>query len=177
MGRSVALFRNLNLGQGWSPTRPQLVAAYEDAGATDVVNVQVNGTILFTHRSPVSATRSVRAALRPLTGYDDIAVVRSAAWLRSLVRRADDLGLDVTLDDGVAVEVSFFDARRPLGIDLPWRAPGGRLTVVAGDHRYAISTWTPGTGGSNGTVVLQELTGVRVTSRGLATVRRVVTRL
>jgi hypothetical protein len=60
---------------------------------------------------------------------------------------------------------------------LPLRAPGGRLTVFAGDHRHAITTWVPGPGGSNGTVVLQELTGVRVTSRAPATVRRVVTRL
>jgi uncharacterized protein (DUF1697 family) len=173
----VAFFRNLNLGQGWAPTRPQLVAAYEKAGASDVVNVQVNGTIVFTHRAPVTATRAVLAALLPLTGYDDVAVVRSAAWLRTLVARADALGLDGAPDDGLAVEVSFFDARRPLGIEVPWAAPGGRLTVVNGDRRHAISTWTPGPGGSNGTVVLQELTGVRVTSRGLATVRRVVTRL
>ncbi|MFC5176065.1 DUF1697 domain-containing protein [Nocardioides taihuensis] len=175
MGRSVAFFRNLNLGQGWAPTRPQLVAAYEEAGASDVVNVMVNGTVVFTHRAPVAATRAVLAALRPLTGYDDVAVVRPAAWLRSLVEHADALGLD---DPGeLAVEVSFFDARRPLGLALPWTAPGGRLTVVAGDHRHAISIWVPGPGGSNATVVLQGVTGVRVTSRALATVRRVVTRL
>jgi uncharacterized protein (DUF1697 family) len=173
----VAFFRNLNLGQGWSPTRPQLVAAYEASGATDVDNVQVNGTIVFTHRSPVAATRAVLEALRPLTGYDDVAVVRPAAWLRSLVAHADELGLEAAAEDGLAVEVSFFDARRPLGVELPWSAPGGRLTVVAGDHRHAISTWSPGPGGSNGTVVLQELTGVRVTSRALATVERVVSRL
>ena len=45
----VAFFRNLNLGQrrSHSPTRPELLDAFERAGATSAVNFQVNGTIVF----------------------------------------------------------------------------------------------------------------------------------
>ena len=52
MARSVAFFRNLNLGQGWAPTRAQLVGAFETAGARDVDNIQVNGTVAYTAPAP-----------------------------------------------------------------------------------------------------------------------------
>ena len=174
MGKAVAFFRNLNLGQGWAPTRPQLIRSFEESGATDVVNVQVNGTVIFTHRAPVAATQAVLARLHPLSGYADVAVVRSAPWLRELVARL----VDLDLDPDTPAEVSFFDARPPFPLDLPWTAPDGRLVVVAGDHRHAVSTWSrEARTGSNGTAVLQEIVGAPVTSRGLETVRRVVARL
>jgi len=48
--RSVAFFRNLNLGQrrSHSPMRPELLDALERAGAQDPINFQVNGTVIFT---------------------------------------------------------------------------------------------------------------------------------
>ena len=72
------------------------------------------------------------------------------------------------------MEVAFFDARPPFPLTLPWTSPDGRLRVLAGDHRHAVTSFHNESGrGSNATVVLQEVTGVRVTSRGLDTVRRV----
>ena len=49
VSRSVAFFRNLNLGQrrSHSPTRPELLDALERAGAYDATNFQVNGTVIF----------------------------------------------------------------------------------------------------------------------------------
>ncbi|MGZ4466538.1 MAG: DUF1697 domain-containing protein [Nocardioides sp.] len=174
MPTAVALFRNLNLGQGWAPRRAELVAAFTDAGATGVRSVRSNGTVVLTHPAPARAAAEVRARLRELTGYDDVVVVRRAAWLRDLVRRTDGLGLP----DDVPVEVAFFDARRPLPVALPWASPDNRLRVFAGDARHAVTTFHDDSGrGSNATVVLQELTGARVTSRGLGTVRLVVERL
>ncbi len=167
---AVALFRNLNLGQGWAPRRPQLEEAFADAGAARVRSVRSNGTVVFEHPAPKRAAAQVRTALGGLTGYDDVVVVRRAHWLLDLVRRADTLDLPV----GAAAEVAFFDARSPLPLVLPWASPDGRLRVLAGDHRHAVTSFHDASGrGSNATVVLQRVTGVRVTSRGLDTVRRV----
>jgi uncharacterized protein (DUF1697 family) len=171
---SVAFFRNLNLGQGWAPTRPQLVAAFEATGAGSVDNVQVNGTVVFDHPAPVRATREVLLGLRDLTGYDDIAVVRPARWVVRLAASLDDLDLR----DDEPSEVSFFDARPPLPIAVPWTSPDGRLRVLAGDHRFAVTSFRPSGGrGSNASAVLQELTGVKVTARGTGTVLRLAARI
>jgi uncharacterized protein (DUF1697 family) len=171
---SVAFFRNLNLGQGWAPTRPQLVAAFEAAGAGGVDNVQVNGTVVFDHPAPVAATREVLAGLRDLTGYGDIAVVRPAGWVVALAASFEDLDLR----DDEPSEVAFYDARPPLPIAVPWTSPDGRLRVLAGDHRFAVTSFRPGGGrGSNAAVVLQELTGVKVTARGTGTVQRLAARI
>jgi len=171
---AVAFFRNLNLGQGWAPTRVQLEAAFATAGATHIDSVQVNGTVVFSHPAPVRATGEVRALLRLLTGYDDVAVVRRASWLLDLVQRADGLGLPGDLP----VEVAFFDARPPFPLTLPWTTPDGRLRVLLGDHRHAVTSFHDDSGrGSNATAVLQEVTGVKVTSRSLGTVRRVAERI
>lgn len=170
MPLAVAFFRNLNLGQGWAPRRPQLEEAFVDAGATGVRSIRSNGTVVFAHAAPVKAAGDARAALRVLTGYDDLVVVRRAHWMLDLVRRI--AALDLAGD--VAAEVAFFDARPPFPLLLPWVSPDGRLRVLAGDHRHAVTSFQDESGrGSNATLVLQRVTGVRVTSRGLGTVRRV----
>lgn len=170
MPTAVAFFRNLDLGQGWAPRRPDLEAAFVDAGATAVRSVRSNGTVVFGHPAPVRAAATVRDSLRTLTGYDDVVIVRRPRWLLDLVHRAD--GLD--LPDDVPVEVAFFDARPPFPLRLPWTSPDGRLRVLTGDHRHAVTSFHDASGrGSNATVVLHEVTGARVTSRGYDTVRRV----
>ena len=148
-----AFFRNLNLGQGWSPTRPQLVAAYEAAGATEVVNVQGNGTVVFTAPAPRRVTDAVLRSLADLTGYADIAVVRRATWVIGLV--AGFGALDLRNDE--PSEVVLFDARA-WPVAVPWTSPDGRLRILAGDRRHAVTSYRPGAagGGSNAGPVLQE---------------------
>ncbi len=173
MPRSVAFFRNLNLGQGWSPTRPQLVAAYDAAGATDVVNVQGNGTVVFSSSAPRRTTDAVLASLADGPGYADIAVVRAAAWVSALVAGFDELDLR----DDEPSEVVLFDARA-LSVDVPWTSPDGRLRILAGDHRHAVTSYRPsGGGGSNAGPTLQQLTGVKGTARSTGTMRRLSLRL
>ncbi len=172
--RSVAFFRNLNLGQGWSPTRPQLLDAFERAGGQDVVSFQVNGTVLFTSRAPARTLCDVLAGLRPLTGYDDVGVVRSARWCLGLADRIEALRF---LDEESA-EVALFDSRPPLPVELPWTAPDGSLRILAGDHRHAVTGWRRREGrGANATRVLQDLVGVKVTSRGTPTMLRLAQKI
>lgn len=76
---SVAFFRNLNLGQrrSHSPTRPELLAAFARAGATDPTSFQVNGTVVFESATdPQALAERVVQLLGPVCGYDDAVLVR-----------------------------------------------------------------------------------------------------
>ena len=167
-GQHVAFFRNLNLGQRGSPTRAQLVAAFEEAGATDVVSVRVNGTVVFGSAAPIRTRDLVCALLARRTDWRDVAPVRSASWVTHLAGR-------LTTTDG-NVEASLFDARHDFPATLPWRPESGRVTVVDADRRHAIAVDDdPRT--SYATPVLEALLGLPVTSRGAATVLAVAERL
>jgi hypothetical protein len=160
----VAFFRNLNLGQRGSPTRVQLLEAFEAAGAADVVSVRSNGTVAFRSSAPVHTRDLVCSRLIEHTDWCDVAPVRAATWVLGLSERLAEVA-------GHA-EVSFFDSRRDFPAALPWRPDTGRVTVVAADRRHAIAADDePRT--SYATPVLERLLGVPVTSRGAETVLRV----
>jgi Protein of unknown function (DUF1697) len=165
---SVAFFRNLNLGQrrSHSPTRPELLDAFERAGATSATNFQVNGTIIFeSGADPQALADDVVDRLTPVCGYDDAVLVRPVPWI-----------LDLELDTGPQAEVSFFDGPDPFPETLPWEVPDAGLTVVRADARHAVSlndlertsgaTWT-----------LERRLGMKVTSRGVPTMVRLQARL
>jgi uncharacterized protein DUF1697 len=168
---AVAFFRNLNLGQrrSHSPTRPELLAAFERAGAPGAVNFQVNGTVVFeTDADPqVLADETVRQ-LTPVCGYDDLAIARPVDWVHAL-----DLDPAHVPDHA---EVSFFDGPDPFPEPLPWEAPRGGLTVVRADTLHAVSV-NDVEGTSGATYVLEKRLGVPVTSRGVPTIRRLQVRL
>jgi hypothetical protein len=165
---SVAFFRNLNLGQrrSHSPTRPELLGAFQQAGATSATNFQVNGTVIFEHDGDAQslANEAVRL-LTPVCGYGDAVMVRPVRWI---------LGLE--LDTGPRAEVSFFDGPDPFPESLPWDAPGAGLIVVRAGALHAVSlndlektsgaTWT-----------LERRLGMPVTSRGVPTMLRLQARL
>ena len=165
---SVAFFRNLNLGQrrSHSPTRPELLDAFERAGATSAANFQVNGTIIFaTERDAQALADEAVRLLTPVCGYDDAVLVRPAAWI-----------LDLELDTGPHAELSLFDGPDPFPEPLPWAVPDAGLTVIRADRLHAISlndiertsgaTWT-----------LERRLGMPVTSRGVPTITRLQTKL
>ncbi len=127
----VAFFRNLNLGQRGSPTRAQLVAAFESAGAIDVTSVRTNGTVAFRSTAPVRTRDLACSRLIGHTDWCDVAPVREATWMLALGERLSAVA-------GHA-EVSFFDGRREFPHALPWRPDQGRVTVVAADRRHAIA--------------------------------------
>ena len=159
----VAFFRNLDLGQRGSPTRAQLVEAFEAAGATDVLSVRSNGTVAFRSTAPGHTRDLACSRLIGHTDWCDVAPVREATWVLGLSERLSAV-------EG-HVEVSFFDTRGDFPAALPWRPDGGRLTVVAADRRHAIAVDDEART-SYATPALERLLGVPVTSRGAATVLR-----
>ena len=167
---SVAFFRNLNLGQrrSRSPTRPELLDAFAQAGAATAVSFQTNGTVIFAlgRRSPQRVAERAVALLTQVCGYDDMVATRPIAWVR---------GLD--LDDLPShAEVSLFDGPDPFPEPLPWEPPGRGLIVIRADSRHAVSVDDPA-GSSGATWVLEDRLGVKVTSRGVPTMRRLQTKL
>ncbi len=168
MTGSVAFFRNLNLGQrrSHSPTRPELLDAFERAGATDASNFQVNGTIIFDAAGdPQTLADAVVRLLTPVCGYDDAVIVRPVPWV-----------LDLELDVGPLAEVSFFDGPDPFPEPLPWEVPDAGLTVVRADPLHAVSL-DDADHTSGATWALERRLGVPVTSRGVGTMTRLQARL
>ncbi len=168
MGRHVAFFRNLNLGQRGSPTKAQMLAAFSDAGARDVESFQVNGTVMFSTSSPARTRDRACSWLIRHTDWCDVALVRPRTWVLELTDRLEPV-------EGNA-EVSFFDVRREFPHPMPWRPDTGRLTVVAADRRHAIAV-NDEERRSYATPTLERLLGTPVTSRGAGTVRRLADRL
>ncbi|MFM6849045.1 MAG: DUF1697 domain-containing protein [Terrabacter sp.] len=164
----VAFFRNLNLGQPRSPSRVELVAAFEAEGATDVLSHQSNGTLAFSAPAgadPVSLASSVANRLGPTCSYADVVLVRSLGWLR---------GLDLAdLPNGC--ELTLFDGPAPFPEPLPW-TPAPEATVLRADGLHAI-VHNHAERRSLGTRVLETRLGVPATSRGVGTVLRLLDRL
>jgi GAF domain-containing protein len=163
----VAFFRNLNLGQGVSPTRPQLLEAFAGAGVTDALSFQVNGTVAFdpAGADPRSVGEQVARLLTPVCEYADVAVVRSVDELRAL---------DLEVGDGV--EVACFDGPSPFPEPLPWTPRRGDVHVVHATNRLAVAI-NHVEHRTAATPSLEALLGVPVTSRGAGTVRRLLARL
>ena len=165
----VAFFRNLNLGQRRSPTRDVLLAAFAAEGATDLLSHQGNGTVAFTapaDRAPQELADAVVARLTPACGYDDVVLVRSLDWLRSL-DPAD-------LPDGC--EVTLMDGPDPFPEALPWAPDGVDATVLRADGSHAV-VLNHVERRSIGTRLVETRLGVPATSRGAGTVERLLVRL
>jgi hypothetical protein len=91
---------------------------------------------------------------------------RPVDWVRAL-----------DLDDVPGhAEVSFFDGPDAFPEQLPWEPPGRGLLVIRADSRHAVSVDDP-EGSSGATWVLEDRLGVKVTSRGVPTMRRLQAKL
>jgi hypothetical protein len=161
----VAFFRNLNLGQGVSPSRALLLEAFAEAGSPEALSFQVNGTVAFDpgEADPRSVGAQVVRLLTPACGYADVAVVRSVSELRAL-------------DLGSGDEVAFFDAAAAFPHELPWTSPRGDLTVIRATERLAVAV-NLHEQRSAATPTLEALLGVPVTSRGAGTIRRLLAKV
>jgi len=163
--RSVAFFRNLNLGQAKSPTKDQLVCSFTTVGAKNVRSFQVNGTVVFTASRPEETVARTLALLRPVCRYRDVALVRPETLILDL---AEHLATEGLVDQA---EVSFFDHVTDFPVDMPFRVPRRRCEVREIGAGYAVTlNERPHEG--NATRALEELLGVPVTSRSVSTIIR-----
>jgi hypothetical protein len=165
----VAFFRNLNLGQSrsHSPTSPQLLDAFVEAGARSPSHVGTNGTVVYYHSTGPTLARRVAKLLTPMCGYRDMVTVRSGVALIELDRRLRGLG------NG---EVVLYD--KPPGFDLPTPIESeDGLIVISANHRRAITQHRSGSHPTNAGPFIASLVGVPTTTRSITTMRRVAERV
>ncbi|MBB5632576.1 hypothetical protein BKA04_000799 [Cryobacterium mesophilum] len=166
---SVAFFRNLNQGQRRSPSSVILERAFVNEGATDVLLVQGNGTVVFSAEDVAVCIRDAAMTVRAASDWDDVVFVRPVDWLAELVR-----GLDSDVPISANTELSLFDEAVAVAGSIP--LPGRRCTIIRGGPGYAVCL-NDRERESNGTPTLERMLDVRVTSRGLPTLRRLIRRL
>jgi uncharacterized protein (DUF1697 family) len=167
----VAFIRNVNQGQGGHPSTADLVGAFVDAGCPDAVAFQSNGTIVFETDDPDAAIADALAALEARSGIaregfgmplSDLArIVEAHAGEPEGHRR------ELTLHTGGVIAASDPDVMR--------EAAHRRCRVVDAGPGWAVLL-NERDRESNGTPVVERLTGARATSRGIPTLTRLVDR-
>lgn len=166
--RSIAFFRNLNQGQRRSPTSAVLESEFGAAGASEIVLFQSNGTVVFSAENPVHCAQAVANAVHSTSERQDIVFVRSLRSIIDLVHAVDSGD-----QESGRTELTLFD--ESLGLATAFPRAGRRCTLVSGGNGYALCL-NDREGESNGTPTLERMLGVKVTSRGLATLRRLLER-
>jgi hypothetical protein len=174
--RFVAFFRNVNLGQGINPTRPQLEAAFAEAGAPNASSFQTAGTVVFSAADEPAAEAAVAGArerLLALRGLREPAYVAPLAHLVELIRSNPFAGYDLAVAFDAGVTLMPRDALARLS--LPLASPRGGFEVVCLTP-YLAPTVGPRTSVAreNPTPFFEKLRGVPATTRGWGTIVRLV---
>lgn len=177
----VVLVRNVNLGQRGHPSAADLLAAFAAAGAADAMSVQSNGTVLVPSHDgaaldPAALAEAVEDALEVATG------IRREVFALPLEAIAAVVDEHADRPDASRRELTVHAAPSPPLDDAAARDAErrGRCRIVATGEHDGVA-WAVVVNDverqSNGTPVLERLTGGPATSRLLATLRRVVERL
>jgi uncharacterized protein (DUF1697 family) len=174
--RFVAFYRNVNLGQRLSPTRPQLEAAFAEAGAEDAVSFQTNGTVVFSasdERSAQAITDEASAALGLVCGLREPGYAVPLAHLAELVAAEPfrgHAGPDVHEHAATFGPADAFEA-----LSLPLASPRGDVEVIRVTAWVTLSVCRKIMSAPGGaTPFLEKTLGVPVTTRSWTTVARLV---
>ncbi|MFQ8429883.1 DUF1697 domain-containing protein [Amaricoccus sp. W119] len=180
----VALFRNLNLGHKGSPTKDELLSAFD--GALRVRSFQTNGTVIF---SATSARATCDQALHVLRarGFEH------PVMLRTIEEVAEAVAATPAADPAEGVHrsaISFFDTGRPGArpsdakpsdagpppdLTLPLRGANGLVELRRLDRGSASTVcWMRRGAPGDVTGFLERLLGVPVTTRTLGTLQRLL---
>jgi uncharacterized protein (DUF1697 family) len=150
---------------------PELRAAFEAAGFTDVRTVLSSGNVVFTARAAPGAAleREAEAALAERLGASFTTFVREVDALRRLL--ASDPWEGARLAPRAKRVVTFLRARPRSVPALPIERDGARIVRVAG--REVFSAYVPGPRGPVFMALIERAFGKDVTTRTWETVRKV----
>lgn len=167
----VAFFRNVNQGQRGQPSTADLVGAFADAGCPDAVPFQSNGTLVFAATEPDAVIADAVVALTNCTGLEREGLGMPLPALARIVdahaAEADARRRELTLHTGDLID--------PANPDMVRLAAHRRCTVVDSGPGWAVLL-NEREQESNGTPVVERLTGAQATSRGIPTLVRLVDR-
>lgn len=175
----AAFLRNVNLGRPGAPTRVQLEAAMQAAGAIEPQSFQTNGTVVFSARSMAGAERVLRKALKLLATECDLAEPGCVRSLDELVALAATTAFDDYDRDEVYEFVFSFACERSalLTGPLPLDNPAGNVRILALIDGNALGvSWKRGASPGSPNLFLEKETGAPWTSRAIGTIQRLVGR-
>jgi len=150
---------------------PQLKAAFEAAGFTDVKTVLSSGNVVFTASRVAESTleRKAEAAMRERLRHDFLTIVRPIDALRELL--ASDPYKTFRLPPGSKRVVTFLRAVPRPDLELPAELDGARILVV--DGREAFTTYVPNRKGAVFMTLIEKTFGKDVTTRTWETVGKI----
>jgi uncharacterized protein (DUF1697 family) len=150
---------------------PQLKAAFEAAGFTDVKTVLSSGNVVFTAPRAADSTleRKSEAAMRERLGRDFLTIVRPVEALRELL--AADPYKVFRLPPGSKRVVTFLRAAPRSDLELPVELDGARILAV--DGREAFTAYVPSPKGPVFMTLIEKTFGKDVTTRTWDTVAKI----
>ena len=176
--RYVAFFRNVNLGQGKSPARAELEAAFSESGGGSSQSFQTNGTVVFSAgRDDAAVAIANRAALvlNALTGLSEPAFVAPLGHLAELVAADPFAGL--LSPNAFDPSATFMSPDSIARLSAPLASPRGDIEVIRVTPYVALTVRRQvgaGAGAGNATPFLEKLLSAQVTTRGWGTIVRLV---
>ena len=173
--RHVFLIRNVTLGQRGHPSAADLLGAFGAAGAAGAVSVQSNGTVVVESTDPSALAEAVEDALEGATGIRREVFALPLTVIEGIVAEhadgPDTSRLELTVHAAPVVAANEEAAREA-------QRRGRCRVLTAGEQEgtaWAI-VLNDVERQSNGTPVVERITGGPATSRSLATLRKVVER-
>lgn len=166
--QNIAFVRNVNQGQRGHPSAQELIDAFVGAGASEIFTFRSNGTLVFNADLPEVVADRLRES-SPLRGRE--VFLRAAEFVESMLRFEgvhNESRLEVTLFDE-AIDISQLTG-------LASASARGRCEIVESGNGWAL-VLNHVESRSNGTPVVEFVTGAPATSRSLATMVALAERL
>ena len=150
---------------------PQLRAAFEAGGFTDVKTVIASGNVVFSDNRASEATlqRKAEAAMREHLGREFLTIVRSIDALRELL--ASDPFNDFRVKPKEKRIVTFLRERPRAKLALPVELHGARILAVEG--REIFTAYVPDPRGAIFMGLIERTFGPALTTRSWDTVAKV----
>jgi uncharacterized protein (DUF1697 family) len=160
--------------RGVSPmnaTMPQLKAAFEAAGFTDVKTVLSSGNVVFSasRASESSLQQKAEAAMTERLGHDFLTIVRPIDALREML--ASDPYKAFRLAPGAKRIVTFLRGKPSSKHALPIELDGARILSIKGGEVF--SAYVPNPKGAIFMTLIEKTFGKEVTTRTWDTVAKV----
>jgi uncharacterized protein (DUF1697 family) len=160
--------------RGVSPTNakmPELKAAFEAAGFTDVRTVLATGNVVFSaaRASPSSLQTTAEAAIFERLGHGFLVIVRPVDALRAML--ASDVWAPFRLPPQAKRVVTFLREKRRSKLDLPIELDGARILASTGTEVFTV--YLPHPKGPVFMTLIEKTLGREVTTRTWDTVSKV----